>query len=190
MGNTGRTATVKERAADAGICTDMGMKAKAFTIILFAGTAGCTSNEHESLQAFSRHLSEAKNAAMSNNEQAEIGHWTAAYDVAKEMRWADGMVRARIGQARYYSVRHRYGNVEDTLRDARSMCSNGQCSADSLWSIYDGLMYLYAFDLKDAENAAKIIEAVRADRSRFSDTSEFDEKLRRYEKDLAGIARK
>lgn len=109
--------------------------------------------------------------------------YESALVLAEESNWQSGVVTAKQNLAAMSVLKKDYVRAETLLKEAK-----GQCRADhacaGLDTLYDDLIFLYLFELKDIVKVEAIIDEVIAERAVLSSRVDIPNKLKKYSSEM------
>jgi len=109
--------------------------------------------------------------------------YESALILAERSNWPSGVVTAKQNLAAMSVLKKDYVRAETLLKEAK-----GQCRADhacaGLDTLYDDLIFLYLFELKDIVKVEAIIEEVIAERAVLSSRMDIPNKLKKYSSEM------
>jgi tetratricopeptide (TPR) repeat protein len=139
----------------------------------------CFQDTYSERKDFNLKFKDADEAVMAGNlPQAEKDYFSAL-SIAEKMKWNGGIVSARGALATLYSSQKQFSKAEENLVEARDLCKNDS-SCYGLGSIYDGLVLIDLFELRDVGKAEANINEVILQRQRLNEESDVKSMLLRY----------
>lgn len=145
------------------------------------------------MAVFKRESNQAKEFFLrdGNTEEAMI-RYESALRAAERMKWTDGVVMTKRAMSEILTAKKNYSGAEVILKDSLEICANGtDCSSQQMAALYDNLMFLYLFQLKNESKAWSTLEAVASSREKLSQSEDVDSTLNRYKEQMkiAGFER-
>ena len=158
----------------------------AIVLLVCIGSSCSGAEDNRNAAEFERSSRTAKELFLrdGNYAQAKV-HYESALRAAEDMKWIDGIVMTKRALSEISTAKKDYAEAEVILNDAIEICSsNNECSSQQLAALYDNLIFLYLFWLKDKSKALNTIERVAASREKLSQSEDVDSILSRYREQM------
>lgn len=122
------------------------------------------------LEEFNAKEEQAKKYFLGGDFEKSEQAYNEAFEIAKEMRWTDGIIISKHKIAKIYLARKDYEKGEALLNELLKLCRNDKdCSSGQMNSLYDSLRFLYLFNLKDENKLRELIKDVNLSKDKFGD---------------------
>jgi tetratricopeptide (TPR) repeat protein len=148
-------------------------------LLLCVSCSGCFPDTYGGMKDFQEKISAAERAFKVEDYRKAEQYYLSAGEIAEKINWNGGVVTAKQGLASLYSVEKKYKEAESLLIAAKQVCRNdSNCSG--LDSIYDDLMFLYLFDLKEIKLAQNTVEEIILLKKEFPQDKKNKYDIRKY----------
>ena len=149
-------------------------------IIVFASTCGLQV-EKQNFKEFEESRDRGERLVLNGEYDQAVEQYQKAYEIAERMQWVEGRSSIKQHIAEVYSKQKRYQEAEEFLVEAKSICvADPKCSNVPPRTVWNDLMFLYLFSIKDIAKAKQLIQEIIDRYQRPSDNEELRKLLEEY----------